>query len=42
MPEPVVSAIGANHDLALGIVNSTDREGGTVFLRGEAHRDCPM
>jgi hypothetical protein len=31
--------IGANQDLALGVVNRTDREGGTVFLRGETDRD---
>jgi hypothetical protein len=32
-------AIGTNQDLALGVVDRTDREGGTVFLRGEADRD---
>jgi len=31
-------AIGANQDLALGVIDGADREGGTVFLRGEADR----
>ena len=30
----------ANQDLALGVVDLADREGGAVFFRGEADRDC--
>jgi hypothetical protein len=33
-------AIGANQDLAFGVVDRTDREGGAVLLWGKADGDC--
>ena len=32
--------LDANQDLALGVVDRVDREGGTAFLWGEADGDC--